>query len=94
MNVHDAPHRRLGDPCCGAARKLGNSLLPQGEVGGKSSLSECDSELVEWQQFVLVRATVASARDVEGDAGGGFVDASDGGRPSCATEFLARVGWP
>ena len=20
MNVHDAPHRRLGDPCCGAAR--------------------------------------------------------------------------
>ena len=64
MNVHDAPHRRLGDPCCGAARKLGNSLLPHGEVGGKSSVSECDSELVERQQFVLVRATVASARDV------------------------------
>ena len=24
MNVHDAPHRRLGDPCCGAARQPKN----------------------------------------------------------------------
>ena len=38
MNVQDAPHRRLGDPCCGAARQPKISLTLT--AGGWGALSD------------------------------------------------------
>ena len=41
MNVHDAPHRRLGGPCCGAARQPENPCCRKGRwVGSRAGDGE------------------------------------------------------
>ena len=58
-------HRTVGSVIPVAVRHVSpKSLLPQGEVGGKSGrLNDGHSELVEWQWFVFVGTTVARLRD-------------------------------
>ena len=85
MNVQDAPHRRLGDPCCGAARQPETPCCRTGEAGGKTkredlpdaheereglSLGVQGPQGAERQQLVLVGATVPSASEEKGDTSG------------------------
>ena len=83
-------HRTGGSVIPVAVRHVSSKFpVAAGEVGGKSSrLGKCP-ELVEGQELVLVGAAVACAREVEGDAGRGPVDAGDGGGPSRASELFA-----
>ena len=41
MNVHDAPHRRLGDPCCGAARQPKSRSHARNSERGAAALRAC-----------------------------------------------------
>jgi hypothetical protein len=93
MNVHDAPHRRLGHPCCGAARQ---PKIPVAARGGGREVGTVKRRPLGARRVAMVRlrrddrrASARQLRDKEGDAGRRFVDAAYGSCPSCAPELFA-----
>ena len=52
MNVHDAPHRRLGVPCCGAARQ---PKIPVAARGGGREVGTVRRLPLEVRQVATIR---------------------------------------